>query len=199
MWTAGTLFLAVFLGAVGVSSEINGKTIVNVLSRPVERASYLIGRWLGTVVFLLAFQILGMLLAVVIGQIFDVRFPPTAWLGMVEMFINALFFSGVSLSLSVMMPPVPAGACAVLLSMLPAMVSNLTKNPRWFLRLPAIAAYYAGPAQMPINLVSDSFSKQLLHPDYTLYIQVLAENLLYAVAAFTIGCIVFTRRELRLR
>jgi len=199
MWTAGTLFLAVFLGAVGVSSEINGKTIVNVLSRPVERRAYLMGRWFGTVIFLFAFQILGVLIALLIGQIFDVRFSETTWLGIVEMFVDALFFSGVSLSLSVIMPPVPAGASALLLSMLPAMVSDLTKDPRWFLRLPALAAYYAGPARMPVSLISESFSKQLLHPDYALYIQVLAENLLYVVAVFIVGCVIFARRELRLR
>jgi len=199
MWGVGALFLAVFLGAVGISSEINGKTIVNVLSRPVERTAYLTGRWLGTSIFLLGFQILGVLFALLIARIFDVPISQTVWLGFVEMFIDILFFSGVSLSLSVLMPPVPAGACAVLLSMLPTLVSSLLKNPRWIVRLPAAAVYYAGPSKMPVNLISDGFSKQVLNPDYALYLQVLAENLLYAIAVFVIGCIVFSRRELRLR
>ena len=37
IWDFAALFLALFLGAIGVSSEITAKTIVHVLSRPVER------------------------------------------------------------------------------------------------------------------------------------------------------------------
>ncbi len=52
---------------------------------------------------------------------------------------------------------------------------------------------------MPANLISDSFSKQMLHPRNALYLAVMGENAAYAVAVFAIGCIVFSRRELRLR
>jgi ABC-type transport system involved in multi-copper enzyme maturation permease subunit len=199
MWSFGGLFLGIFLGAVGISSEVSARTIVNVFSRPVERATYLTGRWLGIVLFLGAFQFLGILIALVIAQIFDVRFTPTLWLGFVEMFVNVLFMSGVSLSLSVIMPPVPAGICTVLLSMLPGMVESLTQHPRWILRLPASVAYYLAPAQMPVSLVADSFAKQLLDPDYMLYAEVLAENLAYAIVVFVLACVVFSRSELRLR
>ena len=57
MWRFGGIFLGIFLGAVGISSEVTAKTIVNVLSRPVERGAYLTGRWLGTVAFLGAFPV----------------------------------------------------------------------------------------------------------------------------------------------
>ena len=36
LWAAAAQFLALFLGAVGLSSETGAKTIVNVLSRPVR-------------------------------------------------------------------------------------------------------------------------------------------------------------------
>ena len=199
IWTSSGSFLAVFLGAVGISSEVSGRTIVNVLSRPVERAVYLVGRWFGIVIFLVAFQILGILIAMLIGGIFNVSFSASVWLGFLETFIRIVFYSGVSLAFSVIMPPVPAGASAMLITALPFLVSELTRNPRWLLRLPATAVYYLSPARMPVDLIGDSFSKQLLHPDYALYAQVLAENTLYAVAVFVVACAIFSRRELRLR
>ncbi len=52
IWNVAALFLALFLGAIAISSEITGKTIVHVMSRPVERAVYLLGRWLGVLLFL---------------------------------------------------------------------------------------------------------------------------------------------------
>jgi ABC-type transport system involved in multi-copper enzyme maturation permease subunit len=36
IWGSAAIFLALFLGAIGVSSEIGAKTIVHVMSRPVE-------------------------------------------------------------------------------------------------------------------------------------------------------------------
>jgi len=37
VWDFAAFFLALFLGAIGVSSEISARTLVHVMSRPVER------------------------------------------------------------------------------------------------------------------------------------------------------------------
>lgn len=199
VWQTAAMFLAIFLGAVAVSSEITAKTIVNILSRPVERAAYLTGRWVGILLFLWAFQLIGILAAVAVARLYDVRLVPTIWLGFAEMFVDGALLSGVSLGLSTVMPPVLAGGCTILLQIMPGMIQPFLQNPRWLVRLPVFAAYYLAPAHMPVNLIGDSFSKQLLHPEYGLYSRVLIENLLYAVALFALGCIAFTRREARLR
>jgi ABC-type transport system involved in multi-copper enzyme maturation permease subunit len=199
LWGFATLCLSIFLGAVGISSEVSARTIVNVLARPVERSTYLAGRWLGTVAFLSLFLLGGVLLSLGVAAAFDVRYTPMLWLAFAEMFVSAVYFSGVSLSLSVVMPAVPAGATALLLSALPAMVGRFLEYPQWFIRLPAALAYYLGPSRMPVNLLEDSFGKQVLDPDYILPLEVLTENLLYTVAIFLIACAIFARRELRLR
>jgi len=199
IWQAATMFLAVFLGAVGISSEVTAKTLVNILSRPVDRAAYLTGRWLGTVIFLWAFQILGMLLALLLTRVFDVHFVSSLWFGFVNMFVDSLFLSGVSLGLSVVMPPILAGGFSIFLQILPGIAKNSTQHPRWILRGLANAAYYLSPATMPVDLIEESFTKELLHPNYGLYSRVLAENMLYAIAVFVLACAVFARREVRFR
>jgi ABC-type transport system involved in multi-copper enzyme maturation permease subunit len=199
MWSSGGMFLALFLGAIGISSEIHAKTIVHVLSRPVERSAYLAGRWLGILSFLTVFQLLGIALALLVAWIFNVGFTPTLWLGLAEILVGIFFLSGVSLSLSVVMPALPAGACAMILSIAPELVGKMTNDPRWYLKAPAYFAYYLGPADMPIDLVGESFSKQALNPDYALYTQVLIENLVYTLVVFTLAAALFSRKELRLR
>ncbi len=52
---------------------------------------------------------------------------------------------------------------------------------------------------MPVNLLAESLSKESLHPEYWLYLRVLGENVLYAVAVFVIASFFFRRRELRMR
>ena len=199
LWSSSATFLAVFLDAIGLSSETSARTIVGVLARPVDRWVYLTGRWIGVLAFLWGFQMIGISIALALTYALGVPFAPTLWLGLAGMFVNAALLSGVSLGLSVVAPPVLAGICAFLLPSLPDLVRLLLRVPSRLLRVPALPIYYLSPAKMPSDLVSGSFSKELVNPTYGLYAGVLAENLLYAVAAFALGCVLFARRELKLR
>src|SRR5207248_2637220 len=55
MWSSGATLIGLFLGATAVSAEVKSKTIVTVLARPVGRAEYLLGKWLGIQLFVLLF------------------------------------------------------------------------------------------------------------------------------------------------
>src|SRR2546423_2694970 len=198
-WDFAAFFLALFLGAVALSSELKSKTIVTVLSRPVARWTYLLGRWLGVLLFLWAFLLVGILGALLWGAFFGLHYSAFFWLGVAELFVKATFLSGVSLGLSVVLPPAAAGPAAFLLTILPLMVHTAMGHPRWILPSCATAAYYLAPAHLPVDLISDSFKKEMVDPKYLLYVQVLGENLLYAGAVFLLACAVFKRRELRLR
>jgi ABC-type transport system involved in multi-copper enzyme maturation permease subunit len=199
MWSGAAVFLAVFLGAVGLSSETTARTIVSVLSRPIDRWAYLTGRWVGVLSFLWAFQLAGVLITLGLTLVLHAKFAPTLWLGLVGLFVNSTLLSGVSLGLSVVTPPILAGIVAFLLPSLPSLADVFIKIPRWFARGPAFVAYYLAPAKMPVNLIGDSFKSEIIHPTYGLYSRVLVENLLYALVVFAIGCAIFSRRELKLR
>lgn len=199
VWEFAVGVLSLYLGAIALSSEVAGRTLVNVLSRPVEYATYLSGRWIGTLGFLWGFQATGVLLAVGTAIVFKTPHSPVLWLACASMFVSAFFFSGVSLGLSVMMPPPVAGAIAFFLTILPSIVDDTLHHPRWIGRALSNVAYYASPAKMPVSLLGESFNKELLHPAYGLYERILGENLLYAIVVFAIGCAVFSRRETRLR
>jgi ABC-type transport system involved in multi-copper enzyme maturation permease subunit len=199
LWNFAASLLALFLRAVGLSSEITAKTIVHILSRPVDRTVYLAGRWLGVLAFLWAFELLGISLSLLIARIFDVHFAPIFWAGCAEVFVNVAFLSGISLGLSVVIPPVLAGSCAFLLTIVSGFLGDTLHHPQWILRILANAAYYLLPARMPEDLIAESFQKELLHPNFALYFQIMAENLGYTVVVFAIACVIFARRELRLR
>lgn len=199
IWNTAALFLALFLGAIAISSEISGRTIVHVMSRPVERVVYLLGRWLGVLLFLWGFLAIGIAGALLVALWWHVSLSSLLWLGVAEMCVTVTFFSGVALGLSVFLPPVLAGGATFLLAMLPAMVGSITRDPRWLHRLPGLLGYYIGPAQMPVNLLGASFAKADLHSDVWLYVRVLAENVFYAVVVLIIASAIFRRREIRVR
>jgi ABC-type transport system involved in multi-copper enzyme maturation permease subunit len=198
-WDFAALFLALFLGAIGVSSEINAKTIVHVMSRPVERWIYLLGRWLGILIFLWAFLFIGVAGALLISLWLEVSYAPTLWLAFAHYYVTAAFYSGVALGLSVFVAPVLAGTLAFLLSILPGITHSAIHDPRWLHRIPALLGYYLGPARMPVDLMSQSFSKEALQTDYWLYLRILGENALYIVAVLLLASFFFRRREIRVR
>jgi ABC-type transport system involved in multi-copper enzyme maturation permease subunit len=198
-WGVAARFLAVFLGAVGLSSEIGKKTIVHVLTRPVSRSAYLLGRWSGVILFLWAFLAVGVAIAGVLAEAYGVGWTSMRSLAVLELLVTVVLYSGICLGLSTFMPPILAGCCGFFITILPDMVEGGLRNPVWAWRMLANFGYYLGPAQMPADLINDSFAKDLLHPQVGLYLAVMGENLCYAIAVFAIGCAVFNRRELRLR
>jgi ABC-type transport system involved in multi-copper enzyme maturation permease subunit len=199
VWSRMVVMLAAYLGAVAMHAEVTAKTIPNILSRPVERSTYLTGRWLGTLAFLWAFELVGLALGVLMVRMWDVGHSPLLWMGCAATFVAVVLTSGVALSLSVGMHPALAGVIAYILPFLPDLLSDAVKYPRGAVRLLALAGYYLAPASMPADLISESFDQQLRHPTYALYGHVLLENLGYAIAVFVVACAMFKRRELKLR
>lgn len=199
IWTVAANLLAVFLGALALASESTGRTIVSVLSRPIDRTTYLTGRWLGVLSFLWAFQLVGIVVFLLLKGYLGASAAPTLWFGLAQTLAAVTLLSGVSLALSVVLPPVVAGVGAFLLPILPFMVSGALPSPRWIVRLPALAVYYLSPAGLEEDLVRSSFSGEALDPQYGLFARVIAENFVYAVVVFAVGCAIFARRELRVR
>jgi ABC-type transport system involved in multi-copper enzyme maturation permease subunit len=199
IWNFAAFFLAFFLGATAISAEVSAKTIVHILSRPVERWVYLLGRWLGVLIFLWLFISIGIAGALLVSLWLHVPYTPMLWIAIAEVYVSATFYSGLALGFSVVAPPVPAGVLAFLLAILPGIFHDAINDPRLWHRIPALIAYYLGPARMPVDLISDSFAKQRLHTDYSLYLGVLGENLFYVTVVLILAAVFFRRRELRVR
>lgn len=195
-WKFFAVALALFLGATAISTEVKSKTLAAVLARPIERWQFLLGKWLGILLFLSGFLFIGIATAVGIGWYWGMDFPRTFWIGVAEQFILILFYSGVGLGLSAVIDPVAAGSTAFFLPILSEMTENV-HHPYW--QPFATAVYYLSPANMPGDLIGESLFKDLLTPNYPLYTKVLAAKSLYTLTVFILGCLVFSRRDAPLK
>lgn len=194
----GTI-LATFLGSVAVSGEVKSRTIIPVLSRPVDRAPFFFAKWIGTVGFLALFLAVGVAAGLAIAAYWELYPSAVFVLGLVEMFITVAIVSGVSLALSTVLHPVLAGGCALVLLFLPVFTADLQHHPNDFFHFVAVAARTIAPARLDESLLENGLLKGLTNPDYGLYIEVLAENALYACAAVLGGALLFRRREIAVK
>ncbi len=191
--------LAVFLGAVAISTEVKNRTIVPVLSRPVKRSTFFLAKWAGTSAFLLGFVGVGVLVGAGIAIYWEL-YPSTLFgLGVAELFLTVVLISAVSIALSTVTHPVAAGGGAFFVAYMGGMADGFSQHPNALLRGLALGARYLSPAHSPEPLLESGLLKGLVDPDYALYASVLAENAGYTVFTLLAGAAVFGYREIRIR
>jgi ABC-type transport system involved in multi-copper enzyme maturation permease subunit len=104
---------AAFLGSPAIASDLESGIALALLARPIRRSSYLMGRWLGLAVVLVGYGAGSALLAmVVVGRVSGYT-PPSLVLPIVYLAAEGLVVLSLSLLLSTRLPPIGAGAIAV--------------------------------------------------------------------------------------
>lgn len=199
LWYSATAAMGMFLGATAISSEAKARTIVTVLSKPVDRWRFLIGKWVGIEVFLSLFLSVGVLLTVGLLLALDVSPSAPFWLGILHTFIVVMVMSSLALLLGTVASPVIAGGATLMLALVTGMIVRWVDAPWTAVRWLAQGYYFLAPAQMPGNLMSQGLSVDLLNPDYGVYFAVIFENVVYGLVLVVLGCVIFTKREVRVR
>ena len=104
---------AAFLGAPAIASDLESGIALALLARPLRRTSYLLGRWLGLALVLVAYGAGEALLAIVVVSRVSGYTPPAVFLPIVYLAAEGLVVLTLSLLLSTRLPPIGAGAIAV--------------------------------------------------------------------------------------
>jgi ABC-type transport system involved in multi-copper enzyme maturation permease subunit len=179
-WFNWSALFAVVYGAAAFRSDLSPRILHDILIRPVSRHDYLVGRWLGIVVFFLAFGAVGTAFFVS-GAIYWGS-PPNV-LFAVALFYEAVrlaVFTALSLVLSVVISPIGGGVIAFLLLLLRPLAGQVLPSAPEAVENLVVAAYYVAPAQIETDLLPLALQRALMNPDYGLYWSVIGENVLYA-------------------
>ena len=189
IWTVGLGF-----GATALWSELRRKTVVTVLTRPLERWQFLLGKWLGLQAYLLVLVAVGGMGARLLAWQLEMPVSEMFWLGLLNWCTGALLASGLSLSLAIHLPPVVAGGITYF-AFYPFEAVARSAEP-WSHGF-GLLGYYLAPVRLD-PLVAFSFDVEFLEPEYLLYLGQMLENVLYAVTAFVISSALFSRRNISL-
>jgi len=104
---------AAFLGSPAIASDLESGIALALLARPLRRTSYLVGRWLGLAAVLIAYGGGSAFLAIlVVGRVSGYT-PPSVLMPIVYLSAEGLVVLTLSLLLSTRLPPIGAGAIAV--------------------------------------------------------------------------------------
>ena len=131
--------LAFVLGISVARQEIRERTILTMLSRPVGRGQYLLGRWIGLAIFLMVYSSAVAITTSVIA--FYAKVGPTAAYpaALVLDSVALLVLATVAFCAGTVAGPPPAGALTLLVALMPSLLHRATESNATFMRWPARA------------------------------------------------------------
>jgi ABC-type transport system involved in multi-copper enzyme maturation permease subunit len=104
---------AAFFGSPAIATDLESGVAQAMLARPLRRSSYLLGRWLGLALVIVAYAVgSGGLAIVAVGLVSD-YFPPDPILPLLYLAGQALVLLSLTVLLSTRLPPIAGGAIAV--------------------------------------------------------------------------------------
>jgi len=199
IWTFATMIVGIGLGAGTISSEVKAGTIVPVLSKPVERWVYLVGRWIGNQIFLIAFMGLGFLICTIVMIAFGLSPNGLFWTALALSLVSILLTSTLATMIAMFLSPIVAGGLTFFLVVLQGLVTTLITQPWGWVRYSGLLAYYLLPSHPHDDVLGLALRSAMLNPEYGTYVMVLLENVGYSVSLLLVACAVFGVKEVHNR
>ena len=195
-WSVLCIVFGIIVGATALSKEVSTKTIITTLARPVQRWEFLFGKWIAIQLFAILSLAIGFALFQAASRYFDVTFSSAIWLGAAHALVATMLYSAIAIAVSTILSPALSGALAVVLAFLPGLISFLTEDTGRFRHVIGVAlSYVVPPGYSNLYAIAVRAGAAV---DYSAQSKTLFENLGYGVLFFVLGCVVFTKREVRL-
>ena len=114
-WMFGFVLVmtAAFFGSPAIATDLESGVAQAMLARPLPRASYLIGRWLGLGVVIIGYAAVSGLAAIGAVGLVSGYLPPDPFLPVAYLAGQALVLLSLTVLLSTRLPPIAGGAIAV--------------------------------------------------------------------------------------
>ena len=104
---------AAFFGSPAIATDLESGVAQAILARPLRRSSYLLGRWLGLAVVIVAYAVVSGSLAIAAVGVVSGYLPPDPVLPILYLAGQALVLLSLTILLSTRLAPIAGGAIAV--------------------------------------------------------------------------------------
>ena len=205
---------AAFFGSPAIASDLETGIAQAMLARPLPRAAYLLGRWLGLAIVIVGYSVASGVLAIGVVGVVTGYLPPDPVLPVVYLAGQALVLLSLTVLLSTRLPPIAGGAIAVVAYGLAWMAGVLGKigvalgttslitvsdASRYLLPTDALwqGVVYGLEPSFVINAVSDEFARS--SPFFAASpppVMIVAWSAIWIVLVLALAIVQLRRREL---
>jgi len=190
----------VFLGISLLSKEVERRTVYNVLSKPVSRAAFVLGKGLGLYLTTAALTASMTAVFAVFLRLRFGEFPPALWRALALFPFEYLVVAALSLLVSAFTRPLLAALLAGTL----VVIGHLSEGLKLLAAQPSVAGtfraklsyalYYALPNLERFNLKDAAIHRDII--PFTYLAEAAGYGLAYAAAVMVLAVVVFDRRDL---
>lgn len=194
------VLIAIFVGIGTIYKEIEKKTIYVILSRPISRSHFLLGKYFGlSLIILLQVILMTCFLLLLLVMIYEQPFPASillvsllTWIQIEIVLAVALFFSSFS-------TPFLSGIFTLSIFIIGNLVSDLktlsAQGDNVFLEILAKILFYCFP-----NFERLNFTTQVVH-NLPIYPVEIINSILYGCAylilVLTLSMVIFSKRDIK--
>jgi ABC-type transport system involved in multi-copper enzyme maturation permease subunit len=193
------LFIAVFIGINLVSREIDRRTIFALLSKPVRRAEFLVGKFLGlglTLAINLGVMAAGLL---ALAWLLEDRWTPGILLAVGFTFLELLILTATAILFSTFSTPTLSAIYTLLVFVIGRLSADLMAFATQFggpsLRAAVVTVYYLLPNLAQFNLSGPVVNARPMDPGGLVLTAVY--GVAYSAAVLALAIAVFQRRDFR--
>lgn len=218
IWSYLCMAAAIYLGATSIATELRTKTIITVLSHPVRRWQLMVGKWIGLSAFCVVTLGIGVALAYALAQYLGVNIEGGVLaISATRTIAGIALLAGVAIAVSTMGSAPIAVAIAMFVAIVPTLIPPLRDDPSpTYHRIgvaldkivaPGYESHYNGVVWAPLPRNSrGSVPDQAVMPNWWQrrpevnfgeQRKQAATTAAYAGVYFLIGCVLFTRRDLK--
>lgn len=194
-----SVFLAVFLSAGLITKEIERRTIFLVVSRPVSRAQFIIGRWLGNALTLGALVAAMTVIFAVQMVLLKVPLTSTMWVAITGLFFELLLLTSLGFLLSSFASQIVSALTVAALYVIGHLSGDLyrfaNRSPVEVVRWLGKGLYYLLP-----NLDRLDFRMKAAHEQLVPFDELAASAAYacaYSVALLVLTIAIFNRRDFK--
>ncbi|MCW9708989.1 ABC transporter permease [Fodinibius salsisoli] len=201
LWTDFMTIGVIIFASGMVQKEKNARTIVGVLAKPVARWQLLVGKWCGLQLFFAAFFLTGFAMAGSFMIYWNLSVSPLFWMGGLQKLMLIFGYSTVAFVLGLFWSRIPSSGVAIALYIAGPfqhifLYERMMESEYAVFQGLGAAIYYCSPALLKQSLIQDGILQNILHPEFTLFWNVIAENFLYSGVLLLLGVLLYQHRDL---
>jgi len=217
VWSYLCMAAAIYLGGTSISSELRLKTIITVLARPLRRWEMLVGKWIGITAFCAVTLGIGLALAYGLAAYLGVNLERAVLaMAATRTIVGIILLGGIAAAISTSGSAPVSCAFAMLVALLPQLIQPLRddSDPAYHRAgvvldvfvPPGYRSHYNGVVWAPLPIPANMRGRtppglqslqQRPTVDYSESRKESTETIAYAAVYFALGCVFFSRRDLK--
>lgn len=196
LWSFLSIAFGILMGSSMLGNEVNAKTIITVLARPIARWELLLGKWIAIQVFGVMSLMVGTGIYLVVGSYLDISFNRLLLLALLHAEVSIMLYSAAGIALSTVVGTAVSGGLTVVVALLPDFIPFMKEAGTHWIHLTGVVLDYIVPPGFRSLFVNSVDAT--LELDRSAMSKTLLENVLFCAVFFIVGCILYSRREVRL-